>query len=95
MSKASDDVLAERQRQIGVEGFSPEADGLYTIGELADAAACYVTYAGQQLKFPRAGWWPWSDDWWKPTTRRRDLVKAAALIIAEIDRLDRLEKPHD
>ena len=27
--------------------------------------------------------------WWKPTDRRRDLVKAGALIIAEIERLDR------
>jgi hypothetical protein len=27
--------------------------------------------------------------WFKPTDRRRDLVKAAALIVAEIERLDR------
>lgn len=33
--------------------------------------------------------WPWERSWWKPTDRRRDLVKAAALIIAEIERLDR------
>lgn len=35
--------------------------------------------------------WPhsWDFDWWKPTSRRRDLIKAAALIIAEIERLDR------
>lgn len=34
--------------------------------------------------------WPWSDGWWKPKIPRRDLVRAAALIIAEIERLDRL-----
>ncbi|MBB2698904.1 UNVERIFIED_ORG: hypothetical protein GGI66_003581 [Rhizobium esperanzae] len=33
--------------------------------------------------------WPWSDEWWKPKDRRRDLVRAAALLIAEIERLDR------
>ncbi|WP_018516432.1 hypothetical protein [Rhizobium leguminosarum] len=33
--------------------------------------------------------WPWERQWWKPSDRRRDLVKAAALIIAEIERLDR------
>ena len=33
--------------------------------------------------------WPWARSWWKPTDRRRDLIKAAALIIAEIARLDR------
>lgn len=35
--------------------------------------------------------WPWEGKWWKPTTARRDLVKAAALIVAEIERLDRAE----
>lgn len=33
--------------------------------------------------------WPWDWSWWKPTNRRRDLVKAGALIVAEIERLDR------
>jgi len=35
--------------------------------------------------------WPmgWSHHWWKPTTHRRDLIKAGALILAEIERLDR------
>ena len=36
--------------------------------------------------------WPWEWRWWKPIDRRRDLVKAAALIVAEIERLDRAEK---
>jgi len=31
----------------------------------------------------------WSSDWYKPSSRRRDLVKAGALIVAEIERLDR------
>lgn len=33
--------------------------------------------------------WPWAAKWWKPKDRRRDLVRAAALIVAEIERLDR------
>ena len=33
--------------------------------------------------------WPWDWSWWKPKDRRRDLVRAAALIVAEIERLDR------
>lgn len=46
-------------------------------------------------KNPIEGWsawlsiWPWERSLWKPTDRRRDLVQAAALIIAEIERLDR------
>lgn len=37
--------------------------------------------------------WPkgWSWDWWKPKNPRRDLVRAAALLIAEIERLDRAQ----
>ena len=33
--------------------------------------------------------WPWAHHWWKPKDRRRDLVRAGALILAEIERLDR------
>lgn len=35
--------------------------------------------------------WPWSESWWKPKDRRRDLERAAALIVAEIERLARAE----
>jgi len=34
--------------------------------------------------------WPWDVTYWKPKDPRRDLVRAAALILAEIERLDRL-----
>lgn len=33
--------------------------------------------------------WPWSRKWWKPKDPRRDLIRAAALIVAEIERIDR------
>jgi hypothetical protein len=33
--------------------------------------------------------WPWPESWWKPTGDRRNLVKAGALILAEIERIDR------
>lgn len=42
------------------------------------------------VKAPR--FWPWLSKWWKPKNPRRDLVRAAALIIAEIERLDRAEE---
>jgi hypothetical protein len=35
------------------------------------------------------GAWPWEDEWWKPKDCRRDLIRAGALIVAEIERLDR------
>nr|UVN06462.1 MAG: hypothetical protein [Bacteriophage sp.] len=96
-SQAWRDVTAERQRQITVEGWTPEHDDEYEHGELADAAGCYALHSeifdcvGEP---PRP--WPWPDEWWKPTNRRRDLVKAGALILAEIERIDRQEQaPHE
>jgi len=41
------------------------------------------------VSYSRPDVWPWGGFTWKPTTPRRDLVKAAALILAEIERLDR------
>lgn len=90
VTAAAADVLAERKRQVTAEGWTPGHDDEYEHGELADAAGCYALSselfdcAGEP---PRP--WPWPDEWWKPTNRRRDLVKAGALILAEIERLDR------
>lgn len=36
--------------------------------------------------------WPWAKGWWKPGGSRRMLVKAAALLLAEIERLDRADQ---
>jgi ribosomal protein S14 len=36
--------------------------------------------------------WPWDMDWWKPSNGIQNLVKAGALIAAEIDSLKRKEK---
>lgn len=38
--------------------------------------------------------WPesWHAEWFKPKKRRRDLIRAGALIVAEIERLDRVEE---
>lgn len=33
--------------------------------------------------------WAWHSRWWKPKDRRCNLVRAGALIVAEIERLDR------
>ncbi|TIL36198.1 hypothetical protein [Mesorhizobium sp.] len=77
------DIAAERQRQIDAEGWTPEHDDDHDTGEMAQAAACYLIH---DLFL---GTWPWDLVWFKPTDRRRDLVKAGALIIAEIERLDR------
>ena len=106
MSKATDDVLAERQRQIEAEGWTEEHDDQHADGSMALAACCYASMAAAYAEVCTGGWspeqidyvrlqpgynWPrsWSRAWWKPKNPRRDLVRAAALLIAEIERLDR------
>jgi hypothetical protein len=86
------DVVKERFRQVMVEGWTAGHDDQHDDGELARAAACYANpmFKGGVLLLPTG--WPWAARWWKSTNRRRDLVKAAALLIAEIERLDRKEK---
>lgn len=90
------DVLAERRRQVSEEWWTPQHDDKHTEGEIARAGACYAYMAGagddgrrHVLATGVPYLWPWSREWWKPTDRRRDLVKAGALILAEIERLDR------
>lgn len=94
---AAQDVLAERRRQIETEGYTTERDDQYTIGQLADAAGAYAFWAHtcniQDFKVTTVPpSWPWNPEHWKPTDQRTMLVKAGALILAEIERLDRMPK---
>jgi hypothetical protein len=85
------DIAAERKRQREVEGWTTGHDDGHDTGEMAGAAACYALSTikhwakDQVIKMM----WPWADEWWKPKDRRRNLVRAAALIVAEIERIDR------
>lgn len=83
-----DEIVAERRRQIESEGWTPEHDDQHDESEMARAAACYALSAAGFFDAPRH-YWPWGDDWWKPKDDRRDLIRAAALIVAEIERRDR------
>lgn len=85
------DVQAERRRQIEAEGWTPEHDDEHDTGALASAAGCYAMFS---LAYPAGDpshFWPWDKSWWKPSPDgRRNMVKAGALILAEIERLDRV-----
>ncbi len=91
-------IIAERQRQISAEGWTSGHDDTHVNGELALAAAEYAIQAAvapwdddvEYTDHEPGNYWPWDVTWWKPTNQRRDLVKAGALILAEIERLDRI-----
>lgn len=89
------DVQAERRRQITAEGWTPEHDDEHSHGQMARAAACYALAGSSAPNDGTAALlvslaWPWDEQWWKPSTARRDMVKACALGLAEIERLDRV-----
>ncbi|MEW3614809.1 hypothetical protein [Pseudomonas aeruginosa] len=88
------DVQAERRRQVEAEGWTPEHDDEHSHGQMARAAACYALAGSSAPNDGTAALlvslaWPWDEQWWKPSTARRDMVKACALGLAEIERLDR------
>lgn len=83
-------IAIERARQIEHEGWSPEHDAEHDRDDLAMAAVCYATPERvRHMQRSREKYWPWARAYWKPTPddRVRELVKAGALIAAEIDRL--------
>lgn len=92
-------ISAERVRQIQQHGWTPEHDASHERGQMLSAAIAYATAtqrlsltgmgAGTDLDFVRRMYWPWEKKWWKPGSRVRNLVKAGALIAAEIDRLQK------
>ena len=87
MSKASVDVLAERERQIKAEGYDTKHDDEHNHRELSAAAACYADAFGPDDQCPAC--WPWGTEAWNPKDYRSNMVRAAALLLAEIERLDR------
>lgn len=86
LTDALRDVIAERQRQISVKGWAPEHDDTYIGCELAAAAISYIEPVEAE------NYWPadWHDDSFRPSDYRRNLVKATALLVAELEWLDRI-----
>jgi len=101
MSKTGIELIAdERKRQVEVEGWTAEHDAGHETPCLAVAGACYALdiaghHAGAhnswQYQYIEAAGrlWPFDMEYFKPTAIDpiRQLVKAGALIAAEIDRI--------
>lgn len=94
------DICKERVRQMEEEGYTPEHDDAHDRGELTLAA---ISHAGRALELMTekidesrrlagealAECWPFAGFVGRVKPPRRYLVIAAALIVAEIERLDR------
>jgi len=97
------EVYLERIRQVKEEGYDVHKDKIHNnLGELAGAAAGYLeTYLNTQplfihfkidpiFRFTRnhnQSIYPWKEDKREQTPQRRKLIKASALILAELDRI--------
>lgn len=104
-AQAVRDVVDERVRQAESEGYDSSHDDTHPgeMGSAAACyalvAGCSIREAAQgrpmsadqyaALPMPPGPFWPWETPAWKPKNPRRDLVRAAALILAEIERIDR------
>jgi len=98
--KSIDLILAERVRQSMVEDYTIIHDDEHTEGQLALLAAAYVLSSREDLLGPSMSTtrkslrlilmsYRWS---FKPKDPIRDLIRAGALILAELDRRLRLQK---
>ncbi len=95
-AQAHNMIQEERRRQIEEEGWTADHDDQHSKRELASAARLYYLHAVHpdalavlETLDGAPATWPWAAHWWRPTTPIRDLVKAGALIDAEMDRLQR------
>lgn len=96
-TQSARDVLAERVRQVMEEGWTPEHDDGHVNDEISALASVYAM--PQAARYWDASSTGYGDTLaeavlphgWvaKDGERRRELVKAGALILAEIERLDR------
>ncbi|HWW69681.1 MAG TPA: hypothetical protein VN089_07065 [Duganella sp.] len=104
ISRAAYDVLAERRHQIEKEGYDTAHDDEHVNDEIAAYATFYAMPPGaRDWTAAETGYGAtWGEaiipeNWGpaKPGDRRGELVKGGALILAEIERLDRAEGMKD
>lgn len=57
-------------------------------------ARWYEVHSSHSANVVRKDLWKWGMQQFKPTTPRRDLIKAGAMVIAEIGRIDRAKRAH-
>lgn len=102
-SPAIASVLRERLEQVERHGYSPAHDAEHEEAQIGQGALAYVcaglaiemgdTFEGEEAARSAAyldgavGIWPWESELFRPTDYATCLVKAAAMLIAELDRV--------
>lgn len=82
-------IEQERKRQIEVEGYDAKHDFQEPLNSIIAAA---ISYAMCDIDMSKAeAWWSWDFKYWKPKDRKRNLVRAGALIAAALDKMQDAE----
>jgi hypothetical protein len=104
MKTAIELIAEERARQLTAEGYTHAHDDEHTHGQIAAAALCYTdahlvaltwhpSHHEEKWTQVMMDRWPWGEEYFQPRADPiKNLVKAGALIAAEIERLQRLQK---
>lgn len=82
----------ERWKQISEEGYDEKHDDLHMNGEIRDAAIAYAMVCDDRAGDNAGDIFPWEGSWNPSPDPVKNLVRAGALIAAEIDRIQRIEK---
>ena len=82
------EISRERARQLAKHKDQNDLDDTLVDGELVAMAISYADARDHDARVPRT-WSGFAARTWNPKSRRSNLVRAGALIAAEIDRLDR------
>lgn len=100
-------VEKERARQIFEKGYTAEHDDEHTDGSIADGAACYAANQENLWKDDYTNLhngtqgldllWPWEPEYFKKQekSRKEQIITACAMLMAEYERLERLEAKND
>lgn len=92
MSPGALAIIAERNRQISQEGWTPEHDLAHRHGELSRAGAAYLLWCAGLPDLARQAW-PWALSQFNPKDdHRKNAVRGTSLGLAELDRMQLARK---
>lgn len=102
MKTAIDLIQEECDRQVYEHNYTADHDDKLVNGELALAAMCYlIPLDRDEIVFETMGdtqsvsiideFWPWSGDSFKYKDQKTNLIRAAAMLQKELDRIIRIE----
>jgi hypothetical protein len=83
--RGADLIAAERRRQKDDEGYSFRHDIGHHGGDRRDLEAAANCYLLMDYSPATPEQWPWGPEFWKPKDRLSNLIRAGALLLAQID----------